>query len=90
MESKIYEEINIVTMRVSFQATAVAKSRIIAKQFLFQGRAVIRPIAFKPTGMSPSSRFGLDGERYGSTPILTRSGIVNVLYYIQGGTSKMK
>ncbi|KAF5304392.1 hypothetical protein FQR65_LT18875 [Abscondita terminalis] len=37
------------------------------------GRVVIRPIAFRPTGMSPAGRFGLDGERYGSTPILTRT-----------------
>ncbi|KAF5269355.1 hypothetical protein FQA39_LY08747 [Lamprigera yunnana] len=40
---------------------------------LEKGRVVIRPIAFRPTGMSPSGRFGLDGERYGSTPILTRT-----------------
>lgn len=40
---------------------------------LEKGRVVIRPIAFRPIGMSPAARFGLDGERYGSTPILTRS-----------------
>ncbi|KAK5649488.1 hypothetical protein RI129_000517 [Pyrocoelia pectoralis] len=40
---------------------------------LEKGRTVIRPIAFRPAGMSPSGRFGLEGERYGSTPILTRS-----------------
>ncbi|KAK4882740.1 hypothetical protein RN001_006059 [Aquatica leii] len=40
---------------------------------LEKGRVVIRPIAFRPSGMSPAGRFGLDGERYGSTPILTRT-----------------
>nr|CAD7399498.1 unnamed protein product [Timema poppensis] len=41
-----------------------------------EGKVVIRPIAFKPvTGsMSPSTRFSNTGERYGSTPILTRPG----------------
>nr|CAI5864908.1 unnamed protein product [Callosobruchus analis] len=43
------------------------------------GKTVIRPIAFKPA-MTPSSRFGLAGERYGSTPILTRPGSRLTLY----------
>lgn len=41
---------------------------------------VIRPIAFKPTLLSPGARFGLAGERYGSTPILTRPGSRLTLY----------
>nr|CAD7569000.1 unnamed protein product [Timema californicum] len=46
------------------------------------GKVVIRPIAFKPvTGsMSPSTRFSNTGERYGSTPILTRPGSHLTLY----------
>ncbi|CAH2002650.1 unnamed protein product [Acanthoscelides obtectus] len=44
-----------------------------------KGKTVIRPIAFKPA-MSPSSRFGVAGERYGSTPILTRPGSRLTLY----------
>nr|CAH7749291.1 unnamed protein product [Callosobruchus chinensis] len=46
---------------------------------LEKGKTVIRPIAFKPA-MTPSSRFGLAGERYGSTPILTRPGSRLTLY----------
>lgn len=49
------------------------------KLFLFQGKVVIRPIAFKPA-MTPAARFGLAGERYGSTPILTRPGSRLTLY----------
>jgi hypothetical protein len=41
---------------------------------------VIRPIAFKPAAMTPAARFGLAGERYGSTPILTRPGSRLTLY----------
>lgn len=41
---------------------------------------VIRPIAFKPAIMTPAARFGLAGERYGSTPILTRPGSRLTLY----------
>lgn len=41
---------------------------------LEKGKIVIRPIAFKPVGMTPAARFGVAGERYGSTPILTRPG----------------
>lgn len=48
--------------------------------FLFQGKVVIRPIAFKPAVMTPAARFGLAGERYGSTPILTRPGSRLTLY----------
>lgn len=48
--------------------------------FLFQGKVVIRPIAFKPAIMTPAARFGLAGERYGSTPILTRPGSRLTLY----------
>lgn len=40
---------------------------------------VIRPIAFKPT-ISSSSRFDNSGERYGSTPILTRPSSGLTLY----------
>ncbi|KAJ8938026.1 hypothetical protein NQ314_011623 [Rhamnusium bicolor] len=47
---------------------------------LFQGKVVIRPIAFKPAAMTPSARFGITGERYGSTPILTRPGSRLTLY----------
>lgn len=47
---------------------------------LFQGKVVIRPIAFKPAAMTPAARFGLAGERYGSTPILTRPGSRLTLY----------
>ncbi|KAK9744517.1 hypothetical protein QE152_g7740 [Popillia japonica] len=41
---------------------------------LEKGKEVIRPIAFKPAVLTPAPRFGLSGERYGSTPILTRPG----------------
>lgn len=41
---------------------------------------MIRPIAFKPAAMTPAARFGLAGERYGSTPILTRPGSRLTLY----------
>ncbi|XP_044735690.1 leucine zipper putative tumor suppressor 2 homolog [Chrysoperla carnea] len=41
---------------------------------LGKGKVVIRPIAFKPIGMTPAARFGNAGERYGSTPILPRAG----------------
>ncbi|XP_056631931.1 leucine zipper putative tumor suppressor 2 homolog isoform X3 [Diorhabda sublineata] len=46
------------------------------------GKVVIRPIAFKPSTMTMtgSSRFGMTGERYGSTPILTRPGSRLTLY----------
>ncbi|XP_074039021.1 leucine zipper putative tumor suppressor 2 homolog isoform X1 [Leptinotarsa decemlineata] len=47
---------------------------------LEKGKVVIRPIAFKPSAMTPSSRFGIAGERYGSTPILTRPGSRLTLY----------
>lgn len=47
---------------------------------LEKGKVVIRPIAFKPTLLSPGARFGLAGERYGSTPILTRPGSRLTLY----------
>lgn len=46
----------------------------------FQGKEVIRPIAFKPAVLTPAPRFGLSGERYGSTPILTRPGSNLTLY----------
>ncbi|XP_057661689.1 leucine zipper putative tumor suppressor 2 homolog isoform X2 [Diorhabda carinulata] len=47
-----------------------------------KGKVVIRPIAFKPSTMTMtgSSRFGITGERYGSTPILTRPGSRLTLY----------
>ncbi|XP_044259201.1 leucine zipper putative tumor suppressor 2 homolog isoform X2 [Tribolium madens] len=47
---------------------------------LEKGKVVIRPIAFKPAAMTPAARFGLAGERYGSTPILTRPGSRLTLY----------
>ncbi|KAJ8921524.1 hypothetical protein NQ315_003142 [Exocentrus adspersus] len=47
---------------------------------LEKGKVVIRPIAFKPSAMTPSARFGMCGERYGSTPILTRPGSRLTLY----------
>ncbi|XP_056631927.1 leucine zipper putative tumor suppressor 2 homolog isoform X1 [Diorhabda sublineata] len=49
---------------------------------LEKGKVVIRPIAFKPSTMTMtgSSRFGMTGERYGSTPILTRPGSRLTLY----------
>uniref|UniRef100_A0A6P7GPL6 Leucine zipper putative tumor suppressor 2 homolog isoform X1 n=2 Tax=Diabrotica virgifera virgifera TaxID=50390 RepID=A0A6P7GPL6_DIAVI len=49
---------------------------------LEKGKVVIRPIAFKPSTMTMtgSSRFGMAGERYGSTPILTRPGSRLTLY----------
>uniref|UniRef100_A0A1B6BYB8 Uncharacterized protein n=1 Tax=Clastoptera arizonana TaxID=38151 RepID=A0A1B6BYB8_9HEMI len=46
---------------------------------LTKGKLVIRPVAFKPVSMS-SSRFTNQGERYGSTPILTRPGSHLTLY----------
>ncbi|XP_065157817.1 leucine zipper putative tumor suppressor 2 homolog isoform X2 [Atheta coriaria] len=49
----------------------------------FQGKVLIRPIAFKPStasSLNSGSRFGLTGERYGSTPILTRPGSRLTLY----------
>lgn len=45
-----------------------------------QGKVVIRPIAFKPAAVTPAPRFGVCGERYGSTPILTRPGSRLTLY----------
>ncbi|XP_060526732.1 leucine zipper putative tumor suppressor 2 homolog [Cylas formicarius] len=54
---------------------------------LEKGKVVIRPIAFKPAApgaMAPSSRFG---DRYGSTPILTRPGSRLTLY---GSTSDLR
>ncbi|KAJ3665203.1 hypothetical protein Zmor_000709 [Zophobas morio] len=54
---------------------------------LFQGKVVIRPIAFKPAAMTPAARFGLAGERYGSTPILTRPGSRLTLY---GSTNDLR
>jgi hypothetical protein len=53
---------------------------------LFQGKVVIRPIAFKPVAMAPSARFTNSGERYGSTPILARPGSQLALFgsnYVQ-------
>jgi hypothetical protein len=47
---------------------------------LFQGKVVIRPIAFKPVAMTPAARFTNNGERYGSTPILARPGSQLTLY----------
>ncbi|GJQ74105.1 hypothetical protein Trydic_g19027 [Trypoxylus dichotomus] len=47
---------------------------------LEKGKEVIRPIAFKPAVLTPAPRFGLSGERYGSTPILTRPGSNLALY----------
>ncbi|CAH1099858.1 unnamed protein product [Psylliodes chrysocephalus] len=49
---------------------------------LEKGKVVIRPIAFKPSAMTMngSTRFGMAGERYGSTPILTRPGSRLTLY----------
>ncbi|CAG9857521.1 unnamed protein product [Phyllotreta striolata] len=49
---------------------------------LEKGKVVIRPIAFKPStiNMNVSTRFGMAGERYGSTPILTRPGSRLTLY----------
>ncbi|XP_017786974.1 PREDICTED: leucine zipper putative tumor suppressor 2 homolog [Nicrophorus vespilloides] len=46
---------------------------------LEKGKVVIRPIAFKPA-LNPAARFGIAGERYGSTPILTRPGSRLTLY----------
>ncbi|KAL0269509.1 UNVERIFIED_CONTAM: hypothetical protein PYX00_007213 [Menopon gallinae] len=45
---------------------------------LDKGKIVVRPIAFKPVGLN--SRFSNSGERYGSTPILTRPGSQLTLY----------
>ncbi|XP_046686605.1 leucine zipper putative tumor suppressor 2 homolog isoform X1 [Homalodisca vitripennis] len=46
---------------------------------LTKGKIVIRPVAFKPVTTS-SARFTNHGERYGSTPILTRPGSHLTLY----------
>ncbi|XP_068911101.1 leucine zipper putative tumor suppressor 2 homolog isoform X1 [Tenebrio molitor] len=54
---------------------------------LEKGKVVIRPIAFKPAAMTPAARFGLAGERYGSTPILTRPGSRLTLY---GSTNDLR
>jgi hypothetical protein len=47
---------------------------------LFQGKVVIRPIAFKPVAMTPAARFTNSGEHYSSTPILARPGSQLTLY----------
>lgn len=47
---------------------------------LGKGKIVIRPIAYKPVAMTPAARFTNNGERYGSTPILTRPGSQLTLY----------
>lgn len=52
----------------------------LVTSFCLQGKIVVRPIAFKPVGMSPGSRFSNNGERYGSTPILARPGSQLTLY----------
>ncbi|XP_073998633.1 uncharacterized protein isoform X1 [Rhodnius prolixus] len=46
---------------------------------LTQGKVVIRPVAFKPSAL-PNSRFGSNGHRYGSTPILARPNSHLALY----------
>lgn len=54
--------------KVPIAASASARTTVI-NNHLLQGKAVIRPIAFKP-----AARFGISGERYGSTPALARPG----------------
>nr|CAD7438373.1 unnamed protein product [Timema bartmani] len=82
-ENKLLEEI----IGRKFDMLCVCETKWKVKHVLMTndgslGKVVIRPIAFKPvTGsMSPSTRFSNTGERYGSTPILTRPGSHLTLY----------